>query len=184
MAGRARRAPRTASPACWIPSKSTVHHQIGVTPNRTGEMQVICLGQPIMAERLRRVTGAFQTFKQTDLERLLFRFSTDCRQQSLQLCTMSQIANLVIKAKHEFAILCQFFWVWIFVDAIDGRNRALFQLARDSLVCGQHEFFDQLVRYIILDTLQFYRVSLFINADFYLRKIEVQGAMLESPLPQ
>src|SRR6267378_2327566 len=121
MAARARRAPRTVSPACGIPSKSTVHHQIGVTPNGAGEMQVICLGQPIMAERLWRVTGAFQTFKQTDLERLLFRFSTDCRQQPLELCAMSQIANLVIKAEHEFAILSQFFWVWIFVDPIDGR---------------------------------------------------------------
>jgi hypothetical protein len=115
---------------------------------------------------------------------LLFRFSTDFRQQSLQLCAMSHIANPVIKAEHEFAILCQFFQVWILMDPIDGRNRALFQLARDSLVCDQHEFFNQLVRFIIFDTLQFYRVSLFIDPDFYLREIEVQGAMLESPLPQ
>src|SRR5438046_8426566 len=142
MVGRARRARRTASRAGGISTKSTMHNQIGVAPNGTGEMQVICLGQPIMAERLRRVTGAFQTFKQSDLERLLFRSSTECRQQSLQLGTMSHIANPVIKTKDEFSKLYQFFWVLIFVDPIDGRNRALFQLARDSLVCGQHEFFD------------------------------------------
>src|SRR4030095_10501506 len=157
MVGRARRARRTASRACGSPTESTMHNQIGVAPYGTREMQVICLGQPVMAKGLWRVAGAFQTFKQSDLERLLFRFSTDCRQQSLELCAMSHIANPVIKAEHEFAILCQFFWVWIFVDPIDGRNRALFQLARNSLVCNQHEFFDQLVRFIILDTLQFYR---------------------------
>src|SRR5213595_3801698 len=115
MARRACRAGRTASRAGGIPTKSTMHNQIGVAPNGTGEMQVICLGQPIMAERLRRVTGAFQTFKQSDLERLLFRSSTECRQQSLQLRTMSHIANPVIKTKHEFAKLCQFFWIWIFM---------------------------------------------------------------------
>ena len=97
---------------------------------------------------------------------------------------MSQIANPVIKAKHEFAILRQFLWIWIFVDPIDGRNRALFQFARNSLVCDQHEFFDQLVRFIVLDTLQFYRMPLFIDPDFYLWKVEVQRAMLESFLSQ
>src|SRR5437016_14487534 len=97
---------------------------------------------------------------------------------------MSHIANRVIKTEHEFAKLCQFFWVWIFVDPIDGRNRALFQLARDRFVCGQHEFFDKLVRFIILDTFQLYWVPVFIDPDFYLGEIEVKGAMLESPLRQ
>ena len=58
---------------------------------------------------------------------------------------MSQIANPVIKAEYEFAKLCQFVQVWIFVDSVDGRNRAFFQLARNSLIRDQHEFFDQLV---------------------------------------
>src|SRR6266496_3550866 len=115
---------RGIASSAWraVRSQCAVHDQIGITPNWTGEMQVICLGQPIMAERLWRVTGAFQTFKQSDLERLLFRFSTDFRQQSLQLCAMSHIADPVIKAEHEFTILCQFFWDWILVDPIDGRN--------------------------------------------------------------
>src|SRR5438094_1269711 len=137
-----------------------------------------------MAKRPRKVTGAFQTFTQTDLERLLFRCSTGRRQQSLQLRAMRHSANRVSKTEHECAKLCQFFWIWIFVDPIDGRNRALFELARDSFVCGQHEFFDKLVRFIILDTLQLYGVSVFIDPDFYLREVEVQGAVLESPLPQ
>src|SRR5215475_9221915 len=97
---------------------------------------------------------------------------------------MSQIAHPVIEAEDEFAILGQFFWVRIFVNPIDGRNGMLFQLPRNSLVCGQHEFFDQLVRFIILDSLQFYGVTLLIDPDFYLREIEVESAMLESFLPQ
>src|SRR5436309_15766920 len=102
MAGRARRARRTAFRAGDIPTKSTMHNQIGVAPNGTGEMQVICLGQPIMAERLRRVTGALQTFKPTDLERLLFWFSTDSRLPSLQLRSSRHIANASLKTDPEF----------------------------------------------------------------------------------
>src|SRR5262249_21395651 len=103
-----------------------MHNQISIPPNRTGEVQVIYLGQPVMPERLRRVTGAFQAFKQSDLERLLFRFPTDRRNQSLQLSAMSQIANPVIETENEFAILCQFFRVWILMHAIDGGDGALF----------------------------------------------------------
>ena len=65
------------------------------------------------------------------------------------------------------------------MDPIDGRDRALFQFAGNSLVCNQHEFFDQLVRFVVLDTFQFYRMPFFIDPDFYLWKIEVQCAMLE-----
>ena len=39
-----------------------MHDQIGITPNRTGEMQVVRLRQSIMTKRLRKVARAFQTF--------------------------------------------------------------------------------------------------------------------------
>src|SRR5207248_11576595 len=100
-----------------------------------------------MTERLGRVACAFQTFEQRNLESLLFGFAVDQREQSLQLRAMSQIANLVVKAKHEFAKLCEFFRIWIFVNAIDRGNRALLTLACPCLVSGLHELCDQLARF-------------------------------------
>src|SRR6266436_2768131 len=126
-------------------------------------MQIICFCQAIMPEWLGVVTRALQAFEKSHLERLLFGFSTDCGQQTLQLTTMSQIADPVVKAKHELTILSEFLGVWVFVDAIDGGNSALFKLPRDSLVCRQHEFFDQLVRFVVLNALQPYWMALFID---------------------
>src|SRR6266853_3392013 len=136
-------------------------------------MQIICFCQAIMPERLGVVTRALQAFEKSHLERLLFGFSTDCGKQTLQLTTMSQIADPVVKAKHELTILGEFLWVWVFVDAIDGGNSAFLELPGDRFVRCQHEFFDELVRFVILHALQSYWVTLFIDPDFYFRKIEI-----------
>src|ERR1700752_1757747 len=100
-----------------VPNQRAMHNQIGVTPDGTREMQIIRLGQAIVAERLRIVSGAVEAFEQSYFERLLLGLSTDHGEQSLQLAAMSQIANPVIKAQHEFAILRQFLGIWIFMDA-------------------------------------------------------------------
>src|SRR6266542_6265167 len=117
MVGTARCGVRT--PPRGVPTQRAMHHQIGITPDGTGEMQIICFRQAIMTQRLRIVSGALEAFEQSDLERLLLGLSTDCAEQPLQLSAMSQIANPVIKAKHECSILGEFFRVWVFVDAID-----------------------------------------------------------------
>src|SRR6266566_5923365 len=106
-----------------------------------------------MTERLRSVACAFQTFQESDLESLLFGLSTECSKQPLQLRAMGQIADLVVKAEHEFAILCEFLRVWIFVNTVDGRNCAILEFACDSLICRQHEFLDKLVRFVVLKAL-------------------------------
>src|SRR5215471_4456321 len=97
---------------------------------------------------------------------------------------MSEIADPVVKAKDEFSILGEFFRVWVFVNAVDAGNRALLELACDRLVCRQHELFDQLMRFVVLNAFQSYRMTLFIDPDFYLWKIEVERAVLESFPPQ
>src|SRR5438309_10134420 len=97
---------------------------------------------------------------------------------------MGQVPDSVTKAENKFSILGEFSRVWILVNAMDGGNRAFLKLSRDSLVCGQHELFDQLVRLIVFDALQSYGTSLFIQPDLYLWKVEVERAMLESFPPQ
>src|SRR5207302_7419533 len=95
---------------------------------------------------------------------------------------MSQIPNFVIEAENEFSILSEFLRVWIFVNAIDGGNRPFRKLARDSLVCCQHEFFDQLVRFVVFNALQSYRMALFFEPSLLLLKIQNEPRGVE-PLP-
>src|SRR6476619_1217327 len=127
-----------------------------------------------MPERQRIVACPFKTFQQTDLQRLLFGFSADLGKQSLQFSAMRQIANFVTKTEHELTVLCELFRIWILVNAVDCWNCALFQFPCHRFVCRQHKFFDQLMRFIVLDALQSYWFAVWIDPDFYLWKIKVE----------
>ena len=93
---------------------------------------------------------------------------------------MRQIADLVTITEHELAIFGQLFRVGIFVNAIDRRDCALFQFPRDRFVGREHEFFDQLMRFIVLDPLQSHRFALLVDADFHFREIKIERAVLEA----
>src|SRR6476619_1652529 len=133
-----------------------------------------------MPERQRIVACPFKTFQQTDLKRLLFGFSANLGKQSLQFRAMRQIANFVTKTEHELTVLSELFRIWVFVNAVDYWNCALFQFPRHRFICHQHKFFDQLMRFIVLDALQSNWFAMCINRDFYLWKIKLQRAVFES----
>src|SRR4029450_2900628 len=86
------------------PAQCTMHNQISTTANRAREMQVIGFSQSVMAKWLRKIARTFQAFEQTDLERLLLRFSANRSKQSLHLSPMRQVADFVTKAEHELAV--------------------------------------------------------------------------------
>src|SRR4029077_751373 len=102
-----------------VAAKCAMHDQVGITPDRTGEMQVIGLFQTVMPEWLRIVARAFKTFQQTNLQRLFFGFSAGFGQQSLQFGAMCQISNFVTKTERELTVLSELFGIRIFVNAID-----------------------------------------------------------------
>ena len=59
--------------------------QVRVASDRAGEMGVVIFREPVMAERLRRIPGALETFQQADLQRLLLRFAGKRSEEPLQL---------------------------------------------------------------------------------------------------
>ena len=73
---------------------------------------------------------------------------------------MREIADFVTETERKLTVLCQLFRIGILVNAIDCWNRAFFQFSRDRLVCRQHKFFDQLMRFIVLDAFQSYWFAL------------------------
>src|SRR5215467_11676291 len=93
---------------------------------------------------------------------------------------MRQIADVVAKTERELTVLCELFQIWIFVNALDCWNCALFQFPRHGFVCRHHEFLDQLMRFIVLDALQSYGFAVCVDPDFYFWKIKVQRAVFES----
>src|SRR5437879_12194664 len=170
---------RSALPIAF--HQRAMHDQVRITPDRTREMRIVIFGQPVMSKRLGKVTRPLQTFEQGDLERLLFRFPANGSKQALQLGPMRQIADLIIKAERELAILREFLRVRIFMHPINRRNRALLQLARDRLIRGQHAFLDELVRFIVFNSLQLQWRAVCIEMYYYFRTIEIERALLDTP---
>src|SRR5205085_9641527 len=120
----------------------SMHHEIGITADRTREMRVIGFGETVMSERLRSVTRSLQAFEQTDLKRLLFRLAANRREKALDFFALRQIADLVTEAENEFPIFAKLFRIRILMNPEDRGNRPVPQLAGDGFVCREHEFFD------------------------------------------
>ena len=70
------------------------------------------------------------------------------------------------------------------MDAINGGDRLILELASDCFVGGEHEFFDQLVRLVIFDPLETNGDTLFIQPQFHFREIKVERSVFESFLAQ
>ena len=56
----------------------------------------------------------------------------------------------------------------------------LSKLACDRFVRREHELLDQLMRFIVLNALQFYRFARWIDIYLHLWKIEIERAVLET----
>ena len=67
------------------------------------------------------------------------------------------------------------------MNAINRRHEPILQLARNRFVGREHEFLDQLMRFVVLDSLETQRASgLFVDDHFHFRKIEVERAVGET----
>src|ERR1051325_10636960 len=138
-----------------------------------------------MPERLGRVTGALQALEKPDFQSLLFRFAAKGFEEPLQLAAIGQVAGLKSVTDHDLAILTQLFWIGRLVDAKDGRDETMLKLARDRFVGREHEFFDQLMRLVVLDSLETERAAArLIDDHFHLRKIEIERTVRKAALAQ
>src|SRR5580704_12276806 len=93
---------------------------------------------------------------------------------------MRKISDFVAKAQNEFAIFAELFRIRVFVNAVNSGDRAMPQLARYRFVGCEHEFFDQLMRFVVLDALEPNRLALWIEINFHFGEIEIERAMFKT----
>ena len=63
---------------------------------------------------------------------------------------------------------------------VDRRDETVLQFARHRLVRREHEFLDQLVRFIVFDSLELDRLAFRIETHLYFREIEIERALVEA----
>src|ERR1700719_211886 len=155
-------------------------HQIGIAPDRTREVKIVCFGQTVMAERLRGVTRPLQALEQANLERLFFRFAADRSKKPLYLFTIRKIAYFVTETQNKLSVFAKLVRVRILVNAVNCGERSMPQLTRDRFVRREHEFFDELMRFVVLDSLQPDGLAIGVDVNFDFREIEIERAVLET----
>ena len=160
-----------------------MHHQVGVTADRRGEVRVFFLGQPVMPERLHVVTRAHQRTQKPDLQRRADGNAVELLQQLGNFRALAQVAAWHLMTQHVLAIFVQAAFIRLLVDAVDRLLIFTHQARGHGFVGEQHVFLNQLMRHVVLHFFQAQNAALFVETDFRFGKIQRERTGLETSPP-
>ena len=160
--------------------KGSVNDEVGVAPDRAGEVRVVFFAQAVVPQRLRDVGGALETLEEADLDGLLVGLAFDGGEELAEIFAFAQIAGVEVVGGGDLLILGEAVGFGILVNAVDRRLPGQLELAGDDLVGEEHELFDELVRFVVLDAFEALGFAVFVEPHFDLGKIEVEGALGEA----
>ena len=165
-------------------ARDTMGDQIRIPADRTGEMEVVGLGESVMAERFGGITRALQALEQGKFEGVFLRLAFDAEQQFPQGgATVAGSGAETVEAG-EFAEFREFALIRILVHAVGASHAGAAQDGGDGLVGGEHTFLDQLVRDIILDLAQFDGPPGTIEDDLHFGEVEIERTLAEAAFAQ
>ena len=162
-----------------FPGQHPVHEQVGVTPDRAGEMGVIDLGQAVVAQGGHVVNRPFEALQERDLQCVFLRGPPQRQEQLLHFTPLREIPHPHPVTRGKRAELLQPLHFRVFVDAIDRGNPQPFDLLGHGFIGRQHAFLDELVGDVVLDLLQADRTALLIEPDFDLGEIEIERPLVK-----
>ena len=159
--------------------QAAMHHEIGVAANRRGEVGVLLFRQAEMSQRFQRVAGPHERLEEADLERRANGKRVELVQEALNLGALAQIAARHIVAEHFLAVFLEPRFLRGFVDPVDCRLLHLHEASRHGLVGQQHVLLDELMRDVVLDSLDPGDATGFVETDLHFRKVEFERTRLE-----
>ena len=162
----------------------SVHDQVGVPANRRSKVCVVVLGQPVVADRLRRVASAFHAAQVADPEDVRKQVALEAREKFAGLFLVGQVAGAQPHQRRPRPEVVELLGVRLVVDAMNRLDASPLDFLRDSLVGQQHEFLDQLVRHVVLHPAHLAQSPIGIEQHLVLRHVEIQRARPEARLPQ
>ena len=70
------------------------------------------------------------------------------------------------------------------MNTVDGRGFSFKQVASYRLICCQHEFFDQFMRFVVWGLDYFFYLARGVDVNFQFRDLEIDTAVFKSLLSQ
>ncbi len=96
-------------------AQGAMDDKVGVAPDRTGEVRVIDLGEPVVSDRVFRIDGTAQALEQGDLEAVFLEFSANVAEQLLKFLAVGDVADAVAEGARLFRELPEFRRIGILV---------------------------------------------------------------------
>ena len=164
--------------------QQAVYHHIGVTSDRRGEVGIVVECQPVVSYVLGRIYGFRHRAQGDGLDQVLFRFVFYLTQKRVdafrQFRVLAGRFQFVAEPGDKFRQRVEFVGIGLFVYAVHERFRFPAFYFSDGLgyraVGEQHELFDQFVRLFRNLEVNTERTAGFVDFEFYLVAVEVDGA--------
>ena len=181
------------APTILITGEQTVHHRIGITADRTGEMGVVVEGQSVVTDIKHAVLRLHHRAQRYVLHHILLPTTIKVVHQLIQvladLLLRTGGLQLIPEVHHKLAQTLQLLWVGLVVDTVRQRLGLLSLLYLSDrfshlTVSQQHKLLDQLVgilRFLIVST---DGLALLIHIEMQFFTIELHRAVLKALLAQ
>ena len=158
-----------------------VDRQVGVAADRAGEVAVILDGQSEVAFPGSRVFGLFEASQQCVAESLFERFSVGTVEQFLHFETASRVADRQAETLDKFSKRLQLDRVRIAVSSPQENQFAIGEFHSDGDIRSQHELFDDLVAFVVLDLAGSADAAVFVELDFDFGQVKLNRPLVKTP---
>ena len=165
-----------------VVKKTAMNDEVGIPSDWGGEVTVFFLGQSVVSEGFDRVAGAHQGAEKADLQGCPDRERAKAFEQLLHFSCFLEISAGEIVTENFFSIVLQSLGVGALVNTIDRGFPHLHEPSCDRLIGEKHEFFDELMRFVVVDLFDAGDASFVIESDLGLREIEIERTVRETPL--
>ena len=162
----------------------TMHQQICITANRAREMGVIGFGEPVVTERIGRISRFAQTSQKADFQCGFLRSSHHYFQKPLHFAPLRKIAYLNPVRPDLVSIVGESLRIRFLMNPVDGWNQSFSGLPGDQFVRQEHELLDKLMRNIVFLADKPDRLSFVIQNNAHFWHVQFQGTLLETPFSQ
>ena len=163
-----------------------MHEQIGIAPDRRGEVCVVLVGKPEMTHVIRAIHRLAQRTQHDRLQQLRVGAFLDLLEQRAIVLGRRVLAPRQPETElvQEAAQGLQLFGSRPFVNAIQARLLMLLQKRRGAHVRRQHAFLDQTVRVVTLHRNDVLDLALIVEQHHRLDRLEVDRPALVARLEQ
>ena len=154
-----------------------VDDEVGVAADGRGEVAVILFIEPVVPVGRVAVNGFLQAAQELGPKGVALGMLGQNLQELGDFFAVRKVAHDDFERAEEFTEFAEPFGVGIVVNAVERGEFLQARQAGHGLVGGEHELFDELVTFVVLDFFKAIGVAVLVHKDFGLGHVEIEAAV-------